>query len=105
MEKKTDSFTNRNDLRKIFNNTFDTLERCLPSGIVRSKRPNSTPLILFEAVSIGVADILARGDEVDCQKLSKLLDDETLNKLTTGATNSQPKLISRINYVSERASV
>ncbi|MCQ4171949.1 DUF262 domain-containing protein [Hafnia paralvei] len=104
MEKKNKSFKNENKLREIFEQTFSEINRCLPNGIVRSNRLNSTPLVLFEAIAVGVADILAEGNRIDAQKLNDLLEDASLKNLTTGATNSLPKLTGRIDYVSQRAS-
>lgn len=103
MEKKTKSFTNESTLRDIFQQTFVTLNNALPNGIVRANRLNSTPLVLFEAISIGVADILSMHQQVDSQVLVELLENTTLKELTTGATNSLPKLTGRINFVSQRA--
>lgn len=105
MEKKTKSFTNENELRNIFQQTFSEIKRTLPNGIVRANRLNSTPLVLFEAISVGVADILAAGKQIDAQKLNDLLEDNALKELTTGATNSLPKLTGRIDFVSQRAFV
>jgi hypothetical protein len=103
MEAKTKTFKNKSELNQIFSQTFKTLRTALPGGVVRSNRPNSTPLVLFEAVSVGVADLLAKGGRVDPGKLSLLLEDNELKQLTTGATNSLPKLLDRINLVSSRA--
>lgn len=102
MEKKTESFPNKVELSKVFDNTFGILSAALPGGIVRSNRPNSTPLVLFEAVAVGTADVIKAGGQIDPAKLRTLLDDEGLKALTTGATNSSNKLIGRINYVAER---
>jgi len=77
------------------------LEQNLPDGIVRGVRKNSTPLVLFEAISIGVADALLEGAEINSNRLLELLDDGELKRLTTGATNSRSKLLQRINYVKE----
>jgi len=105
MEKKTKSFKNEIQLREIFEQTFSEIKKCLPNGIVRSNRLNSTPLVLFEAIAVGVADILNAGNRIDAQKLYDLLEDDSLKSLTTGATNSLPKLNGRIDYVSQRAFV
>jgi len=99
MEKKTVKFSNEEDLKRIFESTFKIINDILPDGIVRGNRKNTTPLILFEAISIGVADLFSDNKEVDSAKLSLLLDDDELKKLTTGATNSRNKLNDRINYV------
>lgn len=92
-------------MRNIFQRTFSEIKRSLPNGIVREKRLNSTPLVLFEAIAVGVADILTAGNQIDAQKLSGLLEDDSLKDLTTGATNSLPKLTGRIDFVSQRALV
>lgn len=100
MERKTEKFSNHVELKTIFESTLEILESALPNGIVRSARPNSTPLILFEAVTVGVADLVAAQTPVDAGKLREVLDDDVLKALTTGATNSLPKLRDRIQFVS-----
>lgn len=100
MQKKTSSFTNKRHLKDIFDRSVQVLFEFLPDGVVRANRPNSTPLILFEAVAVGVADVLTAGKSVDSKKLIAILDDSELKRLTTGATNSLPKLKGRIDYVS-----
>lgn len=99
MESKTESFKNRGELTTVFSRTFRILRELLPEGIVRGQRRNITPLILFEAISIGVADALANGIEVNGERLKDLLEDSELNRLTTGATNSRTKLHQRIDFV------
>lgn len=103
MEKKTESFGNKSQLQQIFEETFGAINDALPHGIVRENRPNATPLVLFEAISVGVADLLNDGQQLDPVKLADLLNDDELKALTTGATNSPPKLFARINFVSENA--
>jgi hypothetical protein len=105
MANKTTSFKNKAELKKVFERTFSLLDSLLPMGIVRGNRVNITPLVLFEAISVGVADILKAGKKVDGNKLRLLLDDDTLNKLTTGATNSKFKLLQRIDYVKNNAMI
>lgn len=100
MESKSKSFNNEPALREIFDRTFQTLRQSLPQGVVRASRPNSTPLVLFEAVSVGVADALLAGHQIDAQKLLAVMESEELKAVTTGATNSLPKLNARINLVS-----
>lgn len=101
MEEKTSLFRNKQALSDLFNTTFDALEQNLPEGIVRGNRKNVTPLVLFEAISIGVADVLQEGTNIAQQTLVDLLDDATLKGLTSGATNSKKRLNDRINYVKE----
>ena len=101
MKKKTKEFHDEQDLRTVFENTFLCLDRNLPEGIVRGNRKNATPFVLFEAISIGVADALSQGADVRREVLVELLDNEDLKKLTTGATNSKNKLYQRIDFVRE----
>ncbi len=101
MANKSDSFKNKKALKDLFEKTFTLLEAHLPDGIVRSSRKNTTPLVLFEAVAIGVADALNAGKAVSPRKLKALLDNKTLTGLTTGATNSRKKVIDRIKYVKD----
>jgi uncharacterized protein with ParB-like and HNH nuclease domain len=102
MEQKTTSFKNRKELKEIFAKTFLILSENLSQGIVRGDRKNITPLILFEAISIGLADAIEEGKDLKLKKLESLLDDPTLKKYTTGATNSKPKLNQRIDFVKKR---
>jgi uncharacterized protein with ParB-like and HNH nuclease domain len=101
MAKKTDSFINEDDFRLLFSETFSLINNLLPDGIVRGNRKNITPLILYEAISIGVADMISAGQKnmITADKLQNLLDDDILKNLTTGATNSRNKLYERIEYV------
>ncbi len=103
MDMKTKRFRNISELRDIYNKTMDELFSSLPNGVVRRDRPNTTPLVLFEAVAVGVADIIKSGRKVKKQALRDLLDDEELGRFTTGATNSNLKLKKRIEIVSTSA--
>ncbi|MES2418971.1 MAG: DUF262 domain-containing protein [Bacteroidota bacterium] len=101
MQKKTKAFNNKIFFRELFIQTFDLINQLLPNGIVRGTRVNVTPLILFEAISIGVADLIQLGHEnlITGEKLQTLLNHDTLKRLTTGATNSRNKLNERIDFV------
>lgn len=101
MEKKTKRFTNKDQLKSLFEDTFSLINRHLPMGIVRGNRVNITPLVLFEAISIGVGDLVAAGSTnvITSEALQHLLNNDDLRKLTTGATNSRKKLIERIDFV------
>ncbi len=101
MREQTSSFTNRAKLKKIFDETFSKINRFLPNGIVRGVRVNTTPIVLYEAISVGVAKALDDGKVIDAEKLISLLDNQKLKKLTTGATNSRKMLLERIELVKE----
>ncbi|MDO6814268.1 DUF262 domain-containing protein [Cobetia amphilecti] len=101
MESKTKSFKNKVRLRNIFEQTFNELERSLPNGIVRGNRLNVTPMVLFEAIAIGTADVIDNDIAVRQGVIQDLLDNEALKKLTSGATNSRKRLHDRINFVKD----
>ncbi len=101
MEKKTKKFTNEAELRDLFNRTLEIVRRELPNGVVRQDRPNTTPLALFECVLVAIADHVAAGREVNGPALRNVLDNGELKHLMTGATNSRPRLLARINFVKE----
>jgi uncharacterized protein with ParB-like and HNH nuclease domain len=100
MFSKTTRFKNEDELRSIFNKTFDFLNSHLPDGIVRGSRKNITPLVLYEAIAVGAADAILSGRKIFHKRLVALLNDSNLRNLTTGATNSRTKLVERIEYVS-----
>lgn len=102
MEEKTKHFKNKTELQSIFEQTFEALNQNLPQGIVRGTRINITPIVLYEAISVGTADALIQKIEIDKDSLIKLLDNEELTSLTTGATNSKSKLLQRIDFVRQR---
>jgi Protein of unknown function DUF262 len=102
MEKKTKSFRNKSSLKKTFNETFAFLQKSLPDGIVRGVRKNITPVILYEAMAVGVAVEISEGRRVKGSSALQLLNDDTLKTLTTGATNSKKMVIDRIEFVRTR---
>ena len=99
MEKKTKKFGNRRELEKVFNSTLDYLSQNAPNGIVRSARPNTTPLVLFEAMAVGVGTAAIKSKALKPVDLQAVMDSTELTKATTGATNSRPKLEKRISIV------
>jgi len=103
MAEKTKTFKNEKALSDIFAKTFKFLNENLPDGIVRGNRKNITPLVLYEAVAVGVAENILNDKKMDSMKLVKLLNDNKLNSLTTGATNSKSKLYQRIDYVRQNS--
>jgi len=99
MDKKTKSFKNKKELESIFNQTFKELKDILPDGIVRGTRKNITPIILYEAISVGTAIALGETTQLNHASLTDLLNDKTLVKYTTGATNSKKMVENRIEFV------
>lgn len=103
MAKKTGSFKEKEskELKKIFRNTFKVLRDNLPDGIVRGARKNVTPVVLYEAISVGCAKAIVSGEDYDPGKLETLLNDPEIKKCTTGATNSKKMVLKRINIVKD----
>lgn len=102
MERKTKAFKNKSQLKGIFISTFDAIDAALPDGIVRGVRKNVTPVVLYEAVSVGTAVAISEGRTINAGALVNLLNDKQLKRLTTGATNTKKMVLDRIELVSTR---
>lgn len=101
MEKKTKSLKNKAQLKKIFHETFDALKTHLPDGIVRGARKNITPIVLYEAISVGCALAIESGQPLRLERAQYLLNDDELKKLTTGATNNKRMVLDRIMFAED----
>ncbi len=88
--------------KKLFKTTFTLLNENLSNGVMRGDRA-ITPINLFEAISVGLALAIMKNKgklaPAKLKKLPKLLNDESLRKWTTGATNSKKSVTGRINHV------
>jgi hypothetical protein len=82
----------------LFKKTMTALDAAFPSGLTRGQS-STTSAVLFEAISVGVAEALKLNGKVSSGRLTALAADPKLRKLTTGATNSRKMLTSRIEYV------
>lgn len=94
MDKATKQFDYAKN-RRIFEYVFSTLATALPHGI---RRKAKTPVILYEAISVGAARAYMKNKKIDTTDLNKWMVSKELETLTTGATNSQKMLRERINY-------
>lgn len=97
MQKSMKTFDYSN-ARSLFECTFKVLAGMLPSGIVRTKTRNVTPINLFEAVSVGCALAVSRKKLINRNSPYKWIGSKELTALTTGATNSKKMVNSRINF-------
>lgn len=86
--------------REIFLRTFRLLASVFPMGI--RSRLNQTPVNLYEALSVGAG--LALLDRRELQPMSDIdwVTSDELRILTTGATNSRPRVRGRIEYCRDR---
>jgi Protein of unknown function DUF262. len=85
---------------QIFNSVFRTLNNALPNGIIKNRA--LTPLNLFEAVTVGAALALNNKAHINTSNIEEWIKSDELNYLTTGSTNSKPKVIGRIEYCKNR---
>lgn len=102
MEKKTNNFKDKKNLNELFQTTFKAINNNLPDGIVRGARKNITPIVLYEAVTVGCAKAINSGEQYDLSQLVSLLNDAELKKYTTGATNSKKMLEKRVAIVKDK---
>ncbi len=85
-----------NENRKLFEKVFALLSDALPDGITR--RFKSTPINLYEAVTVGAAIAYTRHNEIKVENINEWIKSNELKSITSGATNSNPKVRKRIEY-------
>jgi hypothetical protein len=84
------------DRSALFGKTFEFLAACFPTGI-KSKK-GQTPVNLYEGVAVGAALALSENPQLAPSKNVDWLKSKTLQYFTTGATNSRPRVVGRIEY-------
>ena len=85
---------------EIFNRTFQYLARVFPQGL--KSRKGSTPVNLFEAITVGAALAMMEKPNLDAVSPVNWIHSEALRKLTTGPTNSRPRVRGRIEFCRDR---
>lgn len=86
--------------RALFRKTFDFLAEAFPQGI--KTRRGQTPVNLFEALSVGAALALQENPRLHPEVNPAWVASPRLRSLTTGATNSRPRVAGRIEYCRDR---
>lgn len=86
---------------EIFNEVFKQLSG-LRYGIVKSKTRSQTPIILFEAVSVGAALAYKSNKHINISKFYDWVNDKEFSNHITGATNSRKRVLARINYCRDK---
>lgn len=84
----------------VFVQVFDYLAQCFPKGI--KTRRGQTPVNLYEGIAVGAALALGENQNIPVQIDPEWVTSAELRKLTTGATNSNPRVIGRIEYCRDR---
>ncbi|TMV49555.1 DUF262 domain-containing protein [Paenibacillus mesophilus] len=86
--------------KKIFYEVFTKLAGAVPNGITR--RLKTTPYNLFEAVSVGAALAYIKNGDIVTDSIGNWLASNELKTLTSGATNSNPRVRKRIEYCMQK---
>lgn len=80
----------------LFGRTFAFLAECFPSGL--KSRKGATPVNLYEGLAVGAALALRQSPSLRPTVDPAWLGSQELQSFTTGATNSRPRVIGRIEY-------
>ena len=83
---------------------MDFVSQYFPYGFAKGRTAKSTPRVRFEAIAVGVNLALRRNpDLVPSTPIEDWIDsDEFKEETTTHASNSGPRLKSRVEYVRNR---
>lgn len=100
MEKASDDFSYQIQ-ENIFVETFTQLSQALEDGIHRNGR-KSSPTVLYEAVTVGAAEAIKTNGQLVTNDIENWMNSEELKELTTGATNSKPKVEARIEFCKQK---
>ena len=86
----------------IFKKTFKAIARIFPAGIRRPGTRTTTPMNLFEAVSVGAALALQQNNRLHTAGLNVWMKSDELRGFTTGATNNRSAVKGRIEFCRDR---
>ena len=86
--------------QSLFNLVFEELSKALPHGITRGR--NTTPVNLYEAVTVGAALAYLQSEKIIVADIEKWITSKDLKNLTTGATNSKLRVKQRIEYCRDK---
>lgn len=87
---------------RIFSRTFAEIARVFPNGIRRVGNRNTTPLNLYEGISVGASLALDKTPRLHTTGLKRWLASEELRRFTTGATNNLSAVRGRIEFCRDR---
>lgn len=90
---------NLEERRQIFHQAFSFLAETFPDGL--RSRMGTTPVNLFEGISVGAAQALAKNPNLQVPNDISWVKDEALRKVTTGATNNRASVRGRIDISRE----
>ncbi|HIF9458059.1 TPA: DUF262 domain-containing protein [Photobacterium damselae] len=88
---------------ELFQKTMMFARDHFPFGFRKSDRAKTTPRVRFEALAVGIALALKEDPDLQPENISEWLFSDEFRILTTGdASNSRPRVISRIEYVRDK---
>lgn len=97
---KADKKFNYSKNEKLFHHVFEKLSCALPNGINKGRK--NTPLNLYEAIAVGAASAYLNTGNINTDGITTWITDKELIRYTTGATNSRPQVVGRIEYCKQR---
>jgi hypothetical protein len=87
----------------IFNRTMVFAKDNFPFGFKKSPNSKTTPRVRFEALAVGIALAIQQEPTLEASNISEWLLSDEFKALTTGdASNSKPRVKSRIEYVRDK---
>ncbi len=84
-----------------FNKMITFVDKYFPEGFRKSPNAKSTPRVRFEAISVGVALALRENPEIVPENMNWLYSEEFKFHTTSHASNSQARVVGRIEYVKD----
>lgn len=101
-----DSAFNEQQLIEILKNTFEFVQKHFPTGFRKSEKSNIVTRVRTEAIAVGVA--LAIQQQPKLLTINKTIntswayEDEFVSMIRSDASNSRPKVVTRIEYVRDK---
>lgn len=91
------------EMNEIFNKTMVFAKDNFPFGFKKTTGSQTTPRVRFEALAVGIALAIQQKPNLNVNNISDWLFSDNFKALTTGdASNSKPRVISRIEYVRDK---
>lgn len=95
----------KSDFEDIINKTFIFVNNNFPCGFRRSKTISIVSRVRFEAIAVGIALAINENPALATMKninVDWAFEDEFLSMIRSDASNSRPKVITRIEYVKNK---
>lgn len=91
-----------NNMRAEFERMLKFVEKYFQSGFAKAAKHSRTPRIRFEAISVGTALALRIKPDLEPRSMSWVQSSEFKKLTTSDASNSRPKVVSRIEFVRDK---